>query len=40
MYVLVIPNRVYPPAEDALDLADAVLTSVKELTPEIIERVG
>jgi beta-phosphoglucomutase-like phosphatase (HAD superfamily) len=40
MYVLAIPNRVYPPAEDALDLADAVLTSVKELTPEIIERVG
>jgi HAD superfamily hydrolase (TIGR01509 family) len=40
MYVFAIPNRVYPPAEDALDLADAVLTSVKELTPEIIERVG
>jgi HAD superfamily hydrolase (TIGR01509 family) len=40
MCVLAIPNRVYPPAEDALDLADAVLTSVKELTPEIIERVG
>jgi HAD superfamily hydrolase (TIGR01509 family) len=40
MYVLAIPNRVYPPAEDALDLADAVLTSVKELRPEIIERVG
>jgi HAD superfamily hydrolase (TIGR01509 family) len=40
MYVLAIPNRVYPPAEDALGLADAVLTSVKELRPEIIERVG
>jgi HAD superfamily hydrolase (TIGR01509 family) len=40
MYVLAIPNRVYPPAEDALDLADAVLTSVKELRLEIIERVG
>ena len=40
MSVLVIPNRVYPPADDALALADDVLTSIKELTPEIIERVG
>jgi HAD superfamily hydrolase (TIGR01509 family) len=40
MHVLAIPNRVYPPTEDALELADAVLTSVKELTPEIIERLG
>jgi HAD superfamily hydrolase (TIGR01509 family) len=40
MRVLAIPNRVYPPAEDALALADKVLTSIKELTPEIIERVG
>jgi HAD superfamily hydrolase (TIGR01509 family) len=40
MRVLAIPNRVYPPADDALALADEVLTSIKELTPEIIERVG
>lgn len=40
MSVLAIPNRVYPPADDALALADDVLTSIKELTPEIIERVG
>ena len=40
MSVLVIPNLVYPPADAALALADDVLTSIKELTPEIIERVG
>jgi HAD superfamily hydrolase (TIGR01509 family) len=40
MHVLAIPNRVYPPAEDALALAGEVLTSIKELTPETIERVG
>jgi HAD superfamily hydrolase (TIGR01509 family) len=40
MRVLAIPNPVYPPAEDALALADDVLTSIKELTAEIIERVG
>jgi HAD superfamily hydrolase (TIGR01509 family) len=39
MYVLAIPNLVFPPAEDALALADDVLTSIEELTPEIIERV-
>lgn len=40
MRILATPNRVYPPAEDALGLADEVLTSIKELTPEIIERLG
>jgi HAD superfamily hydrolase (TIGR01509 family) len=40
MRVLAIPNPVYPPAEDALALADDVLTSIKELTAAIIERVG
>jgi HAD superfamily hydrolase (TIGR01509 family) len=38
--VLAIPNPRYPPAEDALELADDVLTSIKELAPGIIERVG
>jgi HAD superfamily hydrolase (TIGR01509 family) len=40
MRVLAIPNPRYPPAEDALALADDVLTSIEELTPEILERVG
>jgi HAD superfamily hydrolase (TIGR01509 family) len=38
--VLAIPNPRYPPAEDALALADDVLASIEELTPEILERVG
>ena len=40
MRVIAIPNPRYPPAEEALALADEVLTSMKELTPELIERVG
>jgi HAD superfamily hydrolase (TIGR01509 family) len=40
MRVLAIPNPRYPPAEDALALADDVLTSIEELTPEILERIG
>jgi HAD superfamily hydrolase (TIGR01509 family) len=37
MRVLAIPNPQYPPADDALALADDVLRSIAELTPE---RVG
>jgi HAD superfamily hydrolase (TIGR01509 family) len=40
MRVLAIPNPVYPPAEAALAFADDVLRSIRDLTPEIIERVG
>jgi HAD superfamily hydrolase (TIGR01509 family) len=36
MRVLAIPNRRYPPPEDALALADAVLSSLAELDPERI----
>jgi HAD superfamily hydrolase (TIGR01509 family) len=32
-----IPNRVFPPSEEALSLAGAVLDSLDELTPEEIE---
>jgi HAD superfamily hydrolase (TIGR01509 family) len=39
MRVLAIPNPRYPPAEEALALADDVLTSIKELTPKTVERV-
>jgi HAD superfamily hydrolase (TIGR01509 family) len=37
MRVLVIPNAHYPPAEDALALADAVATSPRDLTPELVD---
>ena len=38
MRVLAIPNPLYPPAEDALALADDVLDSLEELTPSRLER--
>jgi hypothetical protein len=34
MRVLAIPNPLYPPGEDAVALADDVLASLDELTPE------
>jgi len=37
MRVLAIPNALYPPADDALALADDVLGSLEELTPERID---
>jgi HAD superfamily hydrolase (TIGR01509 family) len=40
MRVLAIPNPRYPPAKDALVLADDVLTSIKGLAPEILEGVA
>ncbi len=36
MHVLALPNERYPPATDALALADVVLRSLDELTPELI----
>jgi HAD superfamily hydrolase (TIGR01509 family) len=35
MRVVAIPNRRYPPAEDALELADDVVGSVGEFTPAL-----
>jgi HAD superfamily hydrolase (TIGR01509 family) len=37
MRVLAIPNRHFPPGEDALARADVVLDSLAELTPEAVE---
>jgi HAD superfamily hydrolase (TIGR01509 family) len=37
MRVLAIPNRHFPPGDDALAQADVVLDSLAELTPEAIE---
>jgi HAD superfamily hydrolase (TIGR01509 family) len=36
MRVVAVPNRRYPPATDALDLADEVVGSVAELSPQLI----
>ncbi len=36
MRVLALPNGHYPPTPDALALADAVLASPRELTPELV----
>ena len=36
MRVLAFPNRHYPPPPDALELADVVLESLDELTPELV----
>jgi HAD superfamily hydrolase (TIGR01509 family) len=38
MRVLALPNPRYPPAEDALALADDVLESLEELTPDRVDR--
>jgi beta-phosphoglucomutase-like phosphatase (HAD superfamily) len=37
MRVVAIPNRVFPPSDEALSLAHAVLGSLDELTPGVIE---
>jgi HAD superfamily hydrolase (TIGR01509 family) len=37
MLVIAVPNRDYPPADDALALASLVVESLGELTPELIE---
>jgi HAD superfamily hydrolase (TIGR01509 family) len=39
MAVVAIPNREFPPAADALAVADVVLDSLHELTPDVIERI-
>jgi HAD superfamily hydrolase (TIGR01509 family) len=36
MHVVAIPNRRYPPAADALELADEVLESIAQLSPEVV----
>jgi HAD superfamily hydrolase (TIGR01509 family) len=36
--VLAIPNAVFPPNSEVLSLADVVLDSLAELTPDVIER--
>ena len=38
MKVVALPNREFPPADDALALASVVLDSLDELSPEMLER--
>jgi len=40
MRVVAVPNRQYPPGHEALDLAQAVVPSLREITPELVTRVG
>ena len=37
MGVVAIPNRAFPPSEEALSVADVVLASIVELTPAAID---
>jgi hypothetical protein len=37
MRVVAIPNRRFPPGEEALAEADVVLRSISELTPAAVE---
>jgi len=39
MRVIAIPNRRYPPPDDALQLADVVLDSLADLTPAVVANV-
>ena len=38
MALIAIPNREFPPADDALALADVVLESLDQLGPALVER--
>jgi HAD superfamily hydrolase (TIGR01509 family) len=38
MMVVAVPNREFPPTQEALALADLVVRSLEELTPELLER--
>ena len=38
MAVVAIPNRAFPPGEEALAAADVVLDSISELAPATVER--
>jgi beta-phosphoglucomutase-like phosphatase (HAD superfamily) len=36
MRVIAIPNRAFPPEQDALESADVVLHSIEQLRPELV----
>jgi hypothetical protein len=37
MAVVAIPNRAFPPSDEALAAADVELGSISELTPAVVE---
>jgi beta-phosphoglucomutase-like phosphatase (HAD superfamily) len=39
MHIVAVPNRDFPPDEDVLAQADAVISALDELTPQLIENV-
>jgi hypothetical protein len=40
MRVIATPNQAFPPAPDALALADVVVDGIADVTPELVERVA
>jgi beta-phosphoglucomutase-like phosphatase (HAD superfamily) len=40
MRVVAVPNRRFPPAPELLAAADLVVTDLRVLTPEALERLG
>jgi beta-phosphoglucomutase-like phosphatase (HAD superfamily) len=40
MRVVAIPNREFPPGDEALAAADVVLDSLAELTPDVVDPPG
>lgn len=40
MRVIATPNRAFPPAPDALALADVVVDGIADVTPELVQRLG
>jgi HAD superfamily hydrolase (TIGR01509 family) len=40
MRVIATPNRAFPPAPDALALADVVVDGIADVTPDLVERFG
>ena len=40
MRVIATPNRAFPPAPDALAVADVVVDGIADVTPELVERLG
>ena len=38
--VLAVPNAAFPPSEDALALADVIVNSLDEITPELVASMG
>jgi hypothetical protein len=38
--VLAVPNAAFPPSEDALALADIIITSLDEITPQLVTSIG